>query len=77
MKIIWHFKDDSITYEKQKEAKSIIKEFHEKSLVVYSADLDIHILRDEYHKKEIEEKDFFEGIDKNKNGYRNKRTKFK
>jgi hypothetical protein len=46
-KIIFHFNSTPESQEQIEEIKQNIKEFHEKSLIVFSDDLEIHVIKEE------------------------------
>jgi hypothetical protein len=46
-KVIFHFKSTPESEEQIEEIKQNIKEFHENSLVVFSDDLEIHVIKEE------------------------------
>lgn len=46
MKIIWHFKNQSISEAEIKEIEEKIKMFYKNSLVVFAEDLEIHIINE-------------------------------
>lgn len=46
VKIIWHFKSESLTKEYVDNVESKIKSFYEDSLIVFAEDLDIIILKE-------------------------------
>jgi hypothetical protein len=47
-KIIFHFKSTHESEEQIEEIKQKIKKFYENSLVVFSDDLEIHVIKEEY-----------------------------
>lgn len=47
-KIIWHFKSYPENTQDINEIKKAIKEFHEKSIVLFSDDLEITVIEEEW-----------------------------
>jgi hypothetical protein len=50
-KIIFHFNSTPESQEQIEEIKQNIKEFHEKSLIFFSDDLEIHIIEEDLKNK--------------------------
>jgi hypothetical protein len=50
-KVIFHFKSTPESEEQIEEIKQNIKEFHENSLVVFSDDLEIHVIKEDIKNK--------------------------
>jgi hypothetical protein len=50
-KVIFHFKSTPESEEKIEEIKQIIKKFYENSLVVFSDDLEIHVIKEDIKNK--------------------------